>query len=136
MLRSIASIIFGYLLTSLFIASIGNAAANLLSPAQGSATNPDTWLILDLVIRIFAAITGGYAAARIAGRNEMAHALVLGLVLTVINVVIIFAMPTDHPVWFKVANALIYLPATYLGGRLRMIKRQVDDATEPESTDI
>ena len=136
MLRSIASIILGYLLTSLFIAGIGNAVANLLGSGEGSVANPGTWFALDLVIRSLAAITGGYAAARIAGRKELAHALALGLVLTAINIGIIFALPTNHPLWFQIANVLIYLPATHIGGRLRLIKRRVDDATEPESTDI
>lgn len=76
--------------------------------------------LLALAYRIVYTIVGGYIAARLAPRNPMRHALVLGLVGTLAGLAgAITAIPMDlGPAWYPIALVVTGLPCTLLGGVL------------------
>lgn len=77
--------------------------------------------ILALSYRVIYAILGSYIAARLAPRNPMRHALVLGAIGFAVSVAGAFAtIPMNlGPSWYPIALALTALPCAWLGGVLR-----------------
>lgn len=120
MLRSLASIVAGYLVTSLFIAAFSSVVNGLFHLQAGTPTAAT----LDVIIRFLAAITGGYTAARIAVHKETIHALVLGGILTVIAIIF---PPTGAPMIFQILNMLLFLPGTWIGGFLRQARHRSEE---------
>ncbi len=66
-------------------------------------------------------IVGGYVVARLAPRNPMRHALVMGIVGLVLSTAgVIAATRMDlGPMWYPVVLLLTALPCAWLGGSLR-----------------
>lgn len=129
MLRSVAAIIAGYLVTSLFIAAFSTVVQGLFHLQAGAPTT----VTLDLIIRFLAAITGGYTAARIAVRKEPAHALVLGGILTVIAIII--PLP-GLPRALQIVNMVLFLPATWIGGYLRQARHRSEQESTTPGTSV
>ena len=76
--------------------------------------------LLALAYRLVYGIIGGYVTARFAPRNPMRHAIVLGVVGTVLSILgAAGAMQADlGPIWFPLALVVTALPCAWLGGRL------------------
>ena len=76
--------------------------------------------LLALAYRLVYGIIGGYVTARFAPRNPMRHAIVLGVVGTVLSILgAAGAMQADlGPIWFPLALVATALPCAWLGGRL------------------
>ena len=81
--------------------------------------------LLALAYRCVYAIVGSYLAARLAPRNPMRHALILGAVGFVVSLAgAIATIPMDlGPAWYPIALVLTALPCAWLGGVLHR-KRQ------------
>jgi len=129
MLRSLASIAVGYLLTSILTAAFATVANGLFHPQQGTIAVQ----VLELMLRFLAAVAGGYATARIAGTREVMHALVLGGILTLIA---LFFMPANTSAIFRVLNVLIYLPAMWAGGAMRRSRRRTEEEEKVPGTNV
>lgn len=78
--------------------------------------------LLALTYRVLYGIVGGYAAARLAPRAPISHAVALGLLgvlLTVAGTAAAKASVGDlGPDWYPIALAVTALPCSLLGGRL------------------
>ena len=76
--------------------------------------------LLALSYRILYTIVGGYITARLAPRNPMRHAIVLGMVGLVISLLgVIATIPMKiGPAWYPIAIAVTAVPCTWLGGIL------------------
>jgi hypothetical protein len=76
--------------------------------------------LLALSYRTVYAVLGSYIAARLAPRNPMRHALVLGVIGLPLSVAgAIAAIKLDlGPAWYPIALALTTLPCAWLGGAL------------------
>lgn len=82
---------------------------------------PGTGLVcLALSYRIVYGVVGGYVTARLAPRNPMRHALVLGVVGLVVSTAgAIATIPMNlGPIWYPLALLLTALPCAWLGGVL------------------
>jgi hypothetical protein len=77
--------------------------------------------LLALSYRIIYGIVGGYVAASFAPRKPLGHAVVLGLVGTVLSLLgALGAMSMDMgPMWYPVALVVTALPCAWLGGVLQ-----------------
>ena len=73
-----------------------------------------------LSYRIVYGVVGGYIAARLAPRNPIRHALVLGVVGLVVSTAgAIATIPMNlGPIWYPLALLLTALPCAWLGGVL------------------
>jgi hypothetical protein len=76
--------------------------------------------LLALAYRCIYAVLGGYVAARLAPRNAMWHALLLGIIgLALSTLGAIAAIPLDlGPAWYPIALAASSIPCSWLGGIL------------------
>jgi hypothetical protein len=80
----------------------------------------DPWLnALALAYRIVFTIFGGYLAARLAPRNPMRHAVILGiigLVPSTAGALAALTMANLSPAWYPIALVITAVPCTWLGG--------------------
>ncbi len=79
--------------------------------------------LLALGYRCIYAVLGSYIAARLAPRNPMTHALILGVIGFVLSLMGAFgAIAMDlGPIWFPIALVLTTLPCAWLGGFIHQI---------------
>jgi hypothetical protein len=77
-------------------------------------------LLLALGYRIVYTVAGGYITARLAPRNPMRHAIVLGVVGLVLGTIGAIATIPMHlgPSWYPIALVIAALPCAWLGGLL------------------
>lgn len=122
-LKSIVALIAGF--AALVILSI--ATDTVLEKAGIMKIDPfndnPVWLILIIIgYRTAYSIFGCYLAARLAPKNPMKHALILGaigVVLTTIGTIVMWDVP---PHWYPISLAVLTMPAAWVGGRLGLRK--------------
>lgn len=117
--RSVAAILAGFI--AVFVLSLGTDqifhALNVYPPWDQPMTDTGL-LLLALTYRIVYGIAGGYLVARLAPRNPMRHALVMGGIGLVLSVAGGIAMWDMGAHWYAVAVALTALPCAWIGGWL------------------
>ncbi len=79
-------------------------------------------LLLGLIVGLSCTVLGGYFAARMAGRAEVLHGVLVALVGMVIALIF---RESNSPLWFDIAGFACMLPAGIGGGYLAQ-KRRVD----------
>ena len=121
LLRSAAAVFLGFV--SVVVLSLGTDQVlhvlQIYPPWGQPMYNP--WLnLLALSYRSVYTVLGGYIAARLAPQNPVRHALVLGIIGTVVGTAGAIATIPMHlgPSWYPIALALTGLPLTWLGGVL------------------
>ena len=129
-LRSIGAIVAAFVAATAIMMAIESLNGRVLYPELGRlaegvtdravirqlmASAPVGALLVVLFGWALASVAGGYVAARIAGRASMAHALVLGAILTLCGVANNLMLPP--PAWFWAVSVVTFLPAACLGGR-------------------
>ena len=145
MLRSIASIIIGYIVIKLATLVPTNMFTQMMSPsspsngAAGTAggtatgtvggTDDGTMMIFTIIVSFLAGIIGGYAAARIAGQKETWHALALGVVTMIVGIGAMLLLPNNVPFFTGLIISILFIPSTYIGGYLRGLRRTADQGT-------
>jgi hypothetical protein len=75
---------------------------------------------LALAYRMVYSVLGGYVTARIAPRNPVKHAVILGsigLVISILGVIVTLLMHLG-PAWYPIGLAVTALPCSWLGGIL------------------
>jgi hypothetical protein len=119
--RSVGAILLGFVA----VAVLSLATDQLLHvlnvyPPWGEPMHDPRLNLLALSYRIVYTVLGGYIAARLAPRNPMRHATILGIVGLVISLAGVFAtIPMKlGPAWYPIAIAVTALPCTWLGGLL------------------
>jgi hypothetical protein len=120
-LRSVAAIIFGFL--AVVVLSLGtDQLLHVLKvyPPWGDPMPQPALNALALSYRIVFTIFGSYLAARIAPRNPMRHAMILGLIGTVFGTAGAVATIPMHlgPAWYPIAIAATALPCAWIGGKM------------------
>jgi hypothetical protein len=89
-------------------------------PPWGEPMNDPGLNLLALAYRCVYAVLGSYIAARLAPRNPMRHALILGaigFVLSSAGAVSAIGMNLG-PMWYPIALVITALPTAWLGGVL------------------
>ena len=120
-LRSVAAIIAGFL--AVVVLSLG--ADQLLHvlkvyPPWGDPMPQPGLNALALSYRIVLTIFGSYLAAKIAPRNPMRHAMILGFIGLILGTLGAVATIPMHlgPAWYPIAIAVTALPCAWIGGVL------------------
>lgn len=120
-LRSVAAIIVGFL--AVVVLSLGtDQLLHVLKvyPPWGDPMPQPGLNALALSYRIVFTIFGSYIAARIAPRNPMRHAMILGFIGLVLGTLGAVATIPMHlgPAWYPIAIAATALPCAWIGGAL------------------
>ncbi len=133
--RSILVVIAGFVAASVVMMVVEWINGHLIYPDLGKAAEgvtdrevvraimaaaPVGAFVVVLVGWVLGSLVGGFLAARIGSNAPMAHALVLGALLTVAGVANNMMLPP--PVWFWIPTLLVFFPAAYAGGRLALGK--------------
>lgn len=120
-LRSIGAVFVGFI--TVVVLSLGtDQVLHMLNvyPPWGQTMFDPGLNFLALSYRIVYTILGSYIAARLAPRNPMRHALILGIIGTVFGTAgAIATIPLKlGPAWYPIALAVTALPCAWLGGVL------------------
>jgi hypothetical protein len=124
MLRSIAAVLFGFVLIGALSIGADLVLKQAMPTAFDAAGRVDTIPVLLLMmgyVGLFAT-TGCYLTARLAPRRPMLHALVLGTLGLAFNVAGTMTLWDTAPAWYHVASLALVMPYAWLGGRLREIE--------------
>ena len=113
-MKSLLAVLVGYLVFGVSTIVLFKVAG--VDPRQEPELGFRIWSTLYGVVFAF---TGGYVAARIAGRNELAHAGSVACMLAVIATVSLVAQPGHGSLWSQIAALGFMTPAAILGGVLR-----------------
>jgi len=131
-LRSVAAIVIGFVV----IGALALGTDALLHSWMPDVFNPTTLttagagiLLLTIVYVGVFAIAGCYLAARLAPERPMLHAMILGVLGLVFNVVGTIGQWATAPVWYHVTSLVLVLPYAWLGGWLRERELQHRPAT-------
>ncbi|MEY2484058.1 MAG: hypothetical protein QOK24_2586 [Verrucomicrobiota bacterium] len=120
-LRSILAIIVGFL--AVVVLSLGtDQVLHILKvyPPWGDPMPQPALNALALSYRIVYTILGSYLAARLAPRNPMRHAMILGFIGLGFGTIGAIATIPMHlgPAWYPIAIAATALPCAWIGGAL------------------
>ena len=129
--RSILAVIAGFVAASAVMLVVESINGRVLYPELGKlaegvmdreairallASAPVGSLLVVLFGWALGSLLGGYLAARIGWNAPVAHALVLGGLLTLAGIANNLMLPP--PGWFWIPTLLVFLPAAYAGARL------------------
>lgn len=117
MLRSVVSVIVGYLVVAL-------ATVATFAVAFPEGTRPTTPESIALLVAGFAdAVLGGYVTATIAGRSELRHAFYLGVLMVGLGLASTRQGGGAAPLWFQLGLVAVAVPGPVLGAWLRVKQR-------------
>lgn len=131
MLRSIAAVLFGFLLIGALSVGADLVLKQAMPTAFDAAGRVDSTPVLLLMmgyVGLFA-VTGCYLTARLAPGRPMLHALVLGALGLAFTGYNTFAVFWDTaPAWYHVASLALVMPYAWIGGRLREVELERNHA--------
>lgn len=121
MLRSIVAIVVGFVLIGAL--SIGTDTIVMQAfPGEfneaGRTSNLSILMLMAAYVAVYA-IIGCYITARLAPDRPMRHALILGALGLVMNIVATVSLWGTAPAWYFILNLLLVMPYAWLGGRIR-----------------
>lgn len=89
-------------------------------PPWGAPMTETSDNLLALAYRVALGVASGWVTARLAPHAPVTHAVILGIVGTVMSLLgLVGAMQMElGPLWYPAALVLVALPAAWLGGRL------------------
>ena len=121
MRRSIVAVVVGFVLIAVLAFGTDALVGMALPGAFDAAgrTNDVAILLLTLAYVGVYAVVGCYVTARLAPSRPMRHALVLGALGLVFNVVGTMAAWDTAPAWYHVVALALVMPYAWLGGWLR-----------------
>jgi hypothetical protein len=117
-LRSVGAVLAGF--ATIFVASTATDLALRASgvfPSDGSVMS-DRLFVLAAAYRTLIGIAGSYLCARLAPRNPMQHALILGGIGTAFGIAGAMAMWGVGPAWYALGVIAITLPSAWAGAKL------------------
>ena len=119
--RSIFAVLTGFIVIGALSFSADALARRAWPDAfdAAGATRDETVLLITIGYVAVFAIAGCYLAARLAPERPMAHALVLGVLGLLFNVVGTVMMWGTAPMWYHVVSLLLVMPYAWIGGWLR-----------------
>jgi hypothetical protein len=124
MLRSIGSVVLGYVVMAVITIAGTSAAAALLIPRGTKTTAPgppppltSSYLAANLTVSALAAVAGGYLTARMAPGRPMLHVGVLGLFMVAMSILSSRSpMSAGQPEWYKLVLPVIGVLGAVVGG--------------------
>ena len=121
MLRSILAIVVGFVLIAALAMGTDMVVMRAFPAAFSAAGTTNDLSILMLMAGYVAvyAIIGCYVTARLAPNRPMRHALILGGLGLVMNIVATISLWGTAPAWYHIVNLLLVMPYAWIGGRIR-----------------
>ncbi len=122
MIRSLAALVAGFFVV-VFLALSADALLHAIWP---SAVGPDlkaisvTTLLASLLGTALAQVVGGYMTAVIAPRRPQLHATLLGVIGFALGLLTTLRSTQVAPTWYNITTLALTIPATALGGALRV----------------
>jgi hypothetical protein len=119
--KSIGAILAGFIVVS--AVSLGtDEVFHILKvyPPWGEPIRAPGANALALAYRIVYSVLGGYITAKLAPRNPVKHAVILGsigLTISILGVIVTLPMHLG-PAWYPIGLAITALPCSWLGGVL------------------
>ena len=129
--RSVLAVIAGFAAATVVMLVIESINGHVLYPELGKlaegvtdpeairaimASAPVGAFLVVLFGWVLGSLLGGLVAAWIGSNAPVAHALVLGAVLTLAGIANNMMLPP--PMWFWIVSLLVFLPAAFVGARL------------------
>ena len=118
MKRSILAVLGGYLV--MYITTIAPFFIWFREPGTVLTLG---FMLFSLAFGFMAATAGGYVAAAIARRKEMAHVAALASLATLLGVYIMIRLAAMAPLWYQVALIVSMIPAVLFGGFVKAGRR-------------
>jgi uncharacterized membrane-anchored protein len=118
-----AAIVLGCFLGAIALIVGANAVIDAVSGGTGQTT---TTLLLSLASGATMLAIAGYVAASMARERPIAHAIAVGALKAGIIITLVFAAAARSaaaPPWYHVVDALIALPAAWLGGQFVRLRQ-------------
>jgi hypothetical protein len=121
-MRSTAAVVVGFIVVVALSLGTDQMLHSLgVYPPWGQPMYATGVNLLALSYRIVYAVVGSYIAARLAPRNPMRHAMILGVigvVLSSLGAITAITMADVSPAWYPIALVLTTMPCAWLGGAL------------------
>jgi hypothetical protein len=117
----------GAILAGIVFIVVTHTGTDFVLEKLGIFTPPDqgfhtTWMVVTATIyRSIYTVAGGYVTATLAPNRPMQHVIILGIIGTVAGILAaIVTIPMRiAPAWYPIALAVLALPCTWLGGKLK-----------------
>ena len=117
----------GAVLAGVIFIVVSHSATDFVLEARGIFTPPSqgfhtTWMVVTATIyRCIYTVVGGYLTAALAPNRPMDYTLALGVIGIVAGTLAaIVTIPMSiAPAWYPIALAVLALPCTWLGGKLK-----------------
>ena len=127
MIRSILSVIVGYLTMAVLVAISTAVVARLMLPGVrvGQPLQPTgAHMIINLSYSSLFAAAGGFVCSLIAGRYPLAHALALACLVAVLGLVFFLQSSSagPQPLWYSLTLLLLCPAGVILGGYVRFLQ--------------
>ena len=125
MLRSILAVIAGsvtWMLTALGTDSLLMSMFPQWYNAGGRVESVPILLFTGFYSLLFS-VLGGYVTALIAGRSELQHVFILGVLQFLMGIVATIKFWDTAPVWYHIIFLALLIPANMLGGQLRLMRK-------------
>jgi hypothetical protein len=126
--RSVGAVIAGAL-TGIILSITTDAAlvaAGVFPPLSEPNQFTTPLLVLATVYRNVYGVLGSYVTARLAPRNPMGHALVLGVMGLAASIAGAVTMWGYGPAWYPLALVALAMPAAWAGGKLRVMQSRAE----------
>ncbi len=125
MLRSILAVSAGVFLWTVMWLGTNGALAGPFPEIWGEGVRIENTLILLLIIgySLVFSLLAGWLTAWVAGRTEVKHAVVLGLIQVAFGLLVTVQLYATAPLWYHVVFVALLLPGNVLGARLRLAQK-------------
>jgi MFS-type transporter involved in bile tolerance (Atg22 family) len=71
-------------------------------------------MVTSIIVGLVFAMLGGFVSARIAKKDKMANACLVGILSTATGLL----LPTSVPLWYSAVSYILTLPSAYMGGAI------------------
>jgi hypothetical protein len=119
MWRSIAAVLFGYLITGVLIVMTDQVFALTIPGFKQLAIPPDYYFAISIVTDAIYSAVGGWTCAAIAKTRIREHVIALIVLGELAGVASTVALWKTVPHYFSFALLLLYPPAVWFGSKLR-----------------
>lgn len=119
LLRGILAVVGGIAVFTLALLALNSAGSAIVGSETEWINQDTTTRVVWLLGNVVCMVAGGYAAAWIAPRARVAHAVIVGTIQTGFTLAAFLTLRGDTPTWLWVAGMVLTVPAAWTGGRLR-----------------
>jgi hypothetical protein len=119
MIRTIAGVVCGYLVTGMLIFGTDSAAGAMFGKDQ-NGMGPHWYLGVSILTGALYALLGGFVCTLIARERPRQALIALLIVGELVGVASTAAYWGKVPLWYSLGLLIVYPPAVWLGGRSKL----------------